>query len=363
MTDPAEKYEAVVVGCGPGGAAAAANLARNGVETLVLERGVDAGSKNVSGGLIYAEESAPYTIDGLFPGFREEATERPVTENYIHNVAGEKVKTFDIGDLHHHDTAWADSVLRRKMDSWLAQQVHERTRETGGGLLTEVHVTGLLRERGEIVGVTTEELDPIKADLIVAADGVNSELARDAGLMDWEEPEEWFQGVKAVVDVEPDVINERFDVDADDGAAHLFSGDLFDGVRGGGFLYTNESSLSIGTVFHLDSLAEEEAEPHELLDALLTHPFMGQWLEDDEYVYVDQTHVDMYGFDTEDDLLGETWRKLYDDDEVARLEEVAFPALEAEHRISQLPVIDAGSLADYLDRLVYLDSRRPVVLT
>ncbi|GGK81762.1 FAD-dependent monooxygenase [Haloarcula sebkhae] len=281
MTDAAEEYEAVVVGCGPGGAAAAATLARNGVETLVLERGVDAGSKNVSGGLIYAEESAPYTIDGLFPDFREEATERPVTENIIHNIAGDKVKSFDIGDLHHHDTAWADAVLRRKMDSWLAKQVHERTRETGGGLLTEVHVTGLLRERGEIVGVTTEELDPIKADIVVAADGVNSELARDAGLMDWEEPEEWFQGVKAVVDMEPEVINDRFDVAPDDGAAHLFSGDLFDGVRGGGFLYTNESSLSIGTVFHLDSIAEERAEPHELLDSLLTHPLMAQWLSDE----------------------------------------------------------------------------------
>ena len=281
MTDAYEEYEAVVVGCGPGGAAAAATLARNGVETLVLERGVDAGSKNVSGGLIYAEESAPYTIDGLFPDFREEATERPVTENLIHNIAGDRVKSFDIGDLHHHDTAWADAVLRRKMDSWLAQQVHERTRETGGGLLTEVHVTGLLRERGKIVGVTTEELDPIKADIVVAADGVNSELARDAGLMDWEEPEEWFQGVKAVVDMESEVINDRFDVAPDDGAAHLFSGDLFDGVRGGGFLYTNESSLSIGTVFHLDSIAEERAEPHELLDSLLTHPLMAQWLGDE----------------------------------------------------------------------------------
>ncbi|MBX0323586.1 FAD-dependent monooxygenase [Halomicroarcula sp. F13] len=280
MTDH-ERYEAVVVGCGPGGAAAAANLARNGVETLVLERGVDAGSKNVSGGLIYAEESAPYTIDGLFPDFREEASERPVTENYIHNVAGDKVKTFDIGDLHHHDTAWADSVLRRRMDSWLARRVHELTRETGGGLLTEVHVTGLLREKGEIVGVTCEELDPIEADIVVAADGVNSELARDAGLMDWEDPDEWFQGVKAVAEMDPDVVDERFDIDEDEGEAHLFSGDLFDGVRGGGFLYTNEASLSIGTVFHLDSIAEERAEPQELLDSLLTHPLMAQWLGDD----------------------------------------------------------------------------------
>ncbi len=51
-------------------------------------------------------------------------------------------------------------------------------------------------------------------------------------------------------------------------------------------------------------------------------------LEDGEYVYVDGTHVDMYGFDDQTDLLGDTWRKLYDDDEVERLEAEAFPALE-----------------------------------
>ncbi|MFT4964751.1 MAG: electron transfer flavoprotein-quinone oxidoreductase, partial [Halobacteriales archaeon] len=276
MTDDYEHYEAIVVGAGPGGAAAAARLAEHDVETLILERGVDAGSKNVSGGLLYAEESAPYTMDDLFPDFRAEATERPVTKNFIHNVAGRTVKTFDLSDLHHHDTEWSDAVLRRKMDSWLAERVHEKTRETGGGLLTEVRVNGLLRKDGEIVGVTCDEIDPIKADFIVAADGVNSELARDAGLMDWEEPEEWFQGVKAVVDL-PDV-DDRFDLGENEGAAHLFSGDLFEGVRGGGFLYTNEDSLSIGTVFHLDSLVEEQTEPHELLDALLTHPLLAQWL-------------------------------------------------------------------------------------
>jgi electron transfer flavoprotein-quinone oxidoreductase len=281
-----EHFEAVVVGAGPGGAAAAATLASLGVETLVLERGVDAGSKNVSGGLIYAEESAPYTIDGIFDGFREAAAERPVTEYYLHNVAGDTVKTFDITDLHEHDTEWSDAVLRRHMDSWLAERVHERTRETGGGLLTDVHVNGLLREDGEIIGVTCDELDPIEADVVVAADGVNSELARDAGLMDWERPEEWFQGVKAVVDVDPDAINERFDVAPDEGAAHLFSGDLFEGVRGGGFVYTNEDSLSVGTVFHLDSLVAEAAEPHELLDALLTHPLLTDWMDDyDEREY------------------------------------------------------------------------------
>jgi electron transfer flavoprotein-quinone oxidoreductase len=277
-----EHYEAVVVGAGPGGAAAAATLARYGVETLVLERGVEAGSKNVSGGIIYGEESAPVTIDDLFPDFREAAAERPVTRYYIHNVAGDRVETMDLTSLHDHDTEWADAVLRRKMDAWLEDRVHEVTRETGGGLLTEVRANGVLRDDdGEIVGVTTDELDPIEADVIIAADGVNSELARDAGLMDWEDPDEWFQGVKAVVDVPPEVVNERFALADDEGVAHLFSGDLFSDVRGGGFLYTNRDSLSIGTVFHLDSLVAERAEPHELLDALLTHPLLAQWLGDE----------------------------------------------------------------------------------
>jgi len=287
MTESHEHYEAVVVGAGPGGAAAAATLAANDVETLVLERGVDAGSKNVSGGLLFAEEDAPYTVDDLFPEFREAASERPVTESYIHNVAGDRVHTIDLDGVHHDGTAWCDSVLRREMDSWLAERVHELTRATGGGLLTEVRANGLLRENGEIVGVTCDELDPIRADVVIAADGVNSELARDAGLMDYEEPDEYFQGVKAVVDLPEGAVEERFDVAEGEGASHLFAGDLFDGVRGGGFLYTNEDTLSVGTVFHLDSLADERAEPHELLNGLLTHPLLAQWVDgdDDEVEY------------------------------------------------------------------------------
>jgi len=53
-------------------------------------------------------------------------------------------------------------------------------------------------------------------------------------------------------------------------------------------------------------------------------------LEGDEYVYVDRTHVDMYGFEDKAQLLGNTWRALYDDAEIARLEAEAFPALESE---------------------------------
>ncbi|WP_299235004.1 PAS domain S-box protein, partial [Natronomonas sp.] len=53
-------------------------------------------------------------------------------------------------------------------------------------------------------------------------------------------------------------------------------------------------------------------------------------LEDGEYTYIDETHVDMYEFDDTDQLLGNSWRMLYDEDEVERLESEVFPALESE---------------------------------
>jgi PAS domain S-box-containing protein len=51
-------------------------------------------------------------------------------------------------------------------------------------------------------------------------------------------------------------------------------------------------------------------------------------LEDGRYVYVDETHADMYGFEDAQVLLGESWQRLYDAEEVARLKAEAFPSLE-----------------------------------
>ena len=53
-------------------------------------------------------------------------------------------------------------------------------------------------------------------------------------------------------------------------------------------------------------------------------------LEDGEYTYIDETHVDMYGFDETNEFLGNSWRMLYSEEEVERLESEAFPVLESE---------------------------------
>jgi electron transfer flavoprotein-quinone oxidoreductase len=274
-----ERFEAVVVGAGPAGSAAAYELARNGVQVLLLERGKRAGSKNATGGILYGQTNTPYNLDYLFPDLEGVPLERSIDSYLMHNIAGDQVKTIDLGRLHHHKTKFAYSVLRGRLDPWFADQAHKAAEEHGGGLLTDVEVTGPLVEGGRIVGVETSELEAIKADVVIAADGATSVMARKSGLRPWGPPEQWFQGVKVVAKVDADVMREHFGAtEKGGGSAHLYAGDLFAGARGGGFMYTNEDTLSIGTVFHLDSLAKTGVEPHKLMDRLIHHPVLAQYI-------------------------------------------------------------------------------------
>jgi electron transfer flavoprotein-quinone oxidoreductase len=68
-----------------------------------------------------------------------------------------------------------------------------------------------------------------------------------------------------------EVIDDRFGLVRDQGYAGEFVG-CTGGVRGGGFLYTNYDSLSVGLVFHLASLRTSGKTPYDLLNAFLEQP-------------------------------------------------------------------------------------------
>ena len=57
--DRNERFDVIVVGAGPAGAAAALRLAEQRVKVLVIERGMAPGAKNMMGGRIYTR-LAPY---------------------------------------------------------------------------------------------------------------------------------------------------------------------------------------------------------------------------------------------------------------------------------------------------------------
>ena len=94
-------------------------------------------------------------------------------------------------------------------------------------------------------------------------------------------PEELYQGVKVVAKLPEKIIEDRFGLSVDEGAAHLFAGDITLNHIGGGFLYTNRDTLSIGAVYHYDSLIQKSDEPSALVDKLLTNPMVSQFIKDE----------------------------------------------------------------------------------
>lgn len=276
-----EKFDAIVVGAGPSGSAAALEIARHEKQVLLLERAKTPGAKSSTGGILYGQTNTPFNLDYLLPDFEKRAPiERPIHKYTMHNMSGNKVRSMDLTKLHSHKTRWSYTILRGRFDPWFAEEAAKEARKHGGGLITDVTVTEPLVENGKITGVQSAELDPIRADVVIGADGATSNLARSSGLRDWGEPADWFQGVKVVAKVDPKVIEDTFEAKTYGGTAHLYAGDLFGGARGGGFLYTNKDTLSIGTVFHLDSLAKNKVPPSELLDRLLKHPLVANAVAD-----------------------------------------------------------------------------------
>jgi electron transfer flavoprotein-quinone oxidoreductase len=169
------------------------------------------------------------------------------------------------------------SVLRAQLDAWLAQQCEE----AGVMVMPGVKVDSLLREGPAVVGVQAGE-DELRARLVIVADGVNSFLCREAGFREKEPTKNLAVGVKSVIALSEATIAERFHLTGNEGAAYAVVGDCTQGVAGGGFLYTNKESLSIGVVLRLDDLARSGKSSSSIHDHFLEHPAIAPYLEGGE---------------------------------------------------------------------------------
>ena len=118
--------------------------------------------------------------------------------------------------------------------------------------------------------------------MVVAADGVNSFLAKDAGLRHQDPPNHLAVGVKSVVSLPRETIEARFNLTGDEGAALAVVGDCTEGVGGGGFLYTNTDSLSVGIVVRLDDLTAKKKVVTDIFDHFLQHRYIAPYLEGGE---------------------------------------------------------------------------------
>jgi electron transfer flavoprotein-quinone oxidoreductase len=267
VANNARAFDVVVVGAGPAGSAAALEVARAGYTVALVERGPFPGSKNVYGGVVYGR-----ILDELVPQWWEEIpVQRWVTRRATMIMTPTQALTVDLRTQDWGRPPYNGATAHRAdLDAWLA----ELAVAAGAVLVTSTVATGLLRgPGGSVAGVRTDRPDgDLTASVVIACDGVNSFLAKEAGMYPAEHATEHVTlGVKETIALPREVIDERFGLSGKDGADIEILG-CTRGIPGGGFLYTNLESVSVGVVLGLTGLAASKVRPEELIADLKQHP-------------------------------------------------------------------------------------------
>jgi len=273
-----------IIGGGSAGLAALKRLSDLGKQAILLEAGSRIGSKNISGGILYSKKPKKgkvTNVEDLYTNFLDDAPfERKITKYILHSTSKNKIHSIDLTTAHDYQSNFGCSVLMTKLNFWFAKQATEIAQKNGGGIIPGIHVKSIIwNDKGRAI-IQTDELDEFEVKAIIAADGVNSEIAEMIGARSKFTSAQLYQGVKVIVKLPEKIINERFGVNSAEGAAHLFAGDITLNHIGGGFLYTNHDTLSIGAVYHFDSLLKNPTEPYTLIDNLLNNPMISEFIKD-----------------------------------------------------------------------------------
>jgi len=257
-------FEAIVVGSGCAGAVAAYELAQAGKSVLVVERGNYAGAKNVSGGRLYT-----HALKEVFPDFEQEAPlERLITHERISMITDDASFTVDFSSndmlIKGQDSY---SVLRGPFDQWLA----EKAEGAGAEYIYGIPVEELVKEGSRVTGIKAGE-DEITAEVVILCDGVNSLLTQSAVAYKKPAASAVAVGIKQVIELPSSVIEDRVLAAEGQGAAWLFVGDVTKGHIGGGFMYTNKESISLGIVATISDLCTSNTPIYQMLEDFKAHP-------------------------------------------------------------------------------------------
>ena len=225
------------------------------------------------GGAIYADATRE-----IFPDFESEAPieRRNVKHDYL--ILNDREST-SISYRSTPEDKNSYTVMRSKFDRWAADEA----KKAGVIIIEETVVEDLIIDYGQVIGVKTE-VEEYYANLVILADGVNSILAKKAGLREELLPEDVALSVKEVIKLDSKTINDRFNVNDEEGSISTIFGGSMLGMLGLGFMYTNKDSVSIGLGITLSDLAEKGVKPYEVLDKLKEHPSIAPLIKDGETI-------------------------------------------------------------------------------
>lgn len=281
-----ERFDCIIVGGGIAGLSAAMTLARAGARFLLIERGEFCGAKNVSGGVLWGKD-----LERLVPGYAEQSGgwDRYVAHRRLTFMDEGSAFSVDFKSDHFEEKPFAGiTVLRARFDAWLAEKVEDAITEAGisddSFVATNVLVEEIVIEDGQAVGIRAGD-EVFGADCIILAEGVNNLLTRQVGLEeDYVPADHVAVGVKEVLRLDRAVLEDRFQLHGRSGFTNEFVGACTDGVEGGGFLYTNLETVSIGLVLGMADLREKGLKPYDVLTTFKEHPSVADALRGAETV-------------------------------------------------------------------------------
>ncbi|HKK46606.1 MAG TPA: FAD-dependent oxidoreductase [Balneolaceae bacterium] len=282
-----EKFDCIIVGAGIAGLAAAMILARNNMKFLLIEKGEFSGAKNVSGGVLWGSDLAK-----LVPEYWKEEDggwERFINHRRLTFMDDQSTFSIDFKSSHFNETPYSGVVvLRSKFDRWLANKVQEAIDNSDFAMesfiATNIKVDEVLMENDKAVGIRTGE-EEFHADSVIIAEGVNNLLTRQVGLQDDYVPaDHLLTGIKEVIRFDQKVLEDRFQLNGLSGMSNEFLGYATDGVEGGGFLYTNRDTVSLGLVAGIKDMREKQKSPHDILNHFKSHPVVQDMIRGGEAV-------------------------------------------------------------------------------
>ena len=271
-----EKFDAIVVGAGPSGNAAAYTLAKAGLSVIQIERGEYPGSKNVQGAILYSD-----ALEKIIPDFRDDAPlERHIIEQRIWVLDDDSyIGTHYRSDAFNKEPYNRYTILRAQFDKWFSEKVTQ----AGALVICETTVTDLIMDGKTVVGVRTDrENGDLFADIVILADGVNSLLAKKAGFHPELNPGDVALAVKEILFMPQETLESRFNVKEGEGVVIEMAGKITQGMMGTGFLYTNNESITIGVGCMLNDLKERRVSPNVLLEQMKNHPAIKPLIEGGE---------------------------------------------------------------------------------
>jgi len=266
-----EKFDAVVVGAGPAGSAAAITMAKAGLQVALLERGVKPGSKNVMGGILYNH----YLEEIVGDDWEQAPLERPIIEERRWLMTPEAAIGLDYKNLRNRAKPHSYSVLRARFDAWFAEQAEK----AGAMVVPETVVDRLIVKNGKVVGVGTGRGDDLYAEVVIVCEGIGlgsglleKTLINGRPMRRKLRPDEVAMAVKEIMKLDPGVIEDRFNCEPGEGCTIECFGDSTMGMAGFMFVYTNRDTLSVGGGALLSDFNKTLRSPNEVMEHFKNHP-------------------------------------------------------------------------------------------